>query len=70
MSSTTNDAGAGAAAHAGEGTSVPDRMPRGVRRAVLGVLAGITLLGLYLIAVRGPALLVDLATGIANAFCF
>ena len=70
MSSATNDTGAEATALAGEQSGSSDRMPRGVRRAVLGVLGGITLLGLYLISVRGPALLVDLATGIANAFCF
>lgn len=45
-------------------------MPRGVRRAVWGVVAGMSLLAIYLLAVRGPALLVDLATGVANAFCF
>lgn len=47
-----------------------DRMPRGVRRAIWGVLAGVVALGVYLITVRGPAILVDLATGVANAFCF
>lgn len=43
--------------------------PSGVRRALLGVLAAITLAGLYLISVRGPAILFDLADGIAS-LCF
>lgn len=53
------------------GNSEPtERMPRRIRRAFWGVVAGIVLVGVYLIAVRGPAMLVDLATGVANAFCF
>lgn len=46
-----------------------DSMPRGVRRALWGILAGVVILAVYLLAVRGPALLVDLATGVAGAFC-
>ncbi len=43
-------------------------LPRGVRRALFAVL-GIVLAGaLYLVAVRGEALLLDLAA--LRAFCF
>lgn len=45
-------------------------MPRSVRRAVWGIVLALVLLATYLLAVRGPAILVDLATGVANAFCF
>lgn len=45
-------------------------MPRGVRRALWSVLLAVMLVASYLLAVRGPAILVDLATGVANAFCF
>ncbi len=44
-------------------------LPRGVRRVVM-VVVGILLAGaVYLLIVRGPALLFDLARG-AMAYCF
>lgn len=45
-------------------------MPSGVRRTVIGVIAGGVVLAIYLLSVRGTALLMDIATGVANAFCF
>lgn len=44
-------------------------MPTGVRRGLIAALALVFGGGLYLIAVRGEALLVDLAA-IGRAFCF
>ncbi len=45
-------------------------MPAGVRRALFGVV-GLVLAGaLYLIAVRGQALLVDLSALSSRIFCF
>jgi hypothetical protein len=47
-----------------------DRMPAGVRRALFGMV-GLVLGGaLYLIAVRGEALLVDLSALSQRIFCF
>ncbi|HRK18905.1 MAG TPA: hypothetical protein PK970_08110 [Hyphomicrobiaceae bacterium] len=43
--------------------------PPVVRRIMLGTVAVIALAGLYLIAVRGPVILFDLAGGIAS-LCF
>ena len=44
-------------------------MPVGVRRALLAVL-GLVLAGaLYLVAVRGIAILLDLSSGIAGLLC-
>jgi len=43
-------------------------MPRGVRRAVLALLGVLMLGAAYLAAVRGDAILLDLA-GLANLFC-
>lgn len=43
--------------------------PPVVRRIMLGTVAAIALVGLYLIAVRGPVILFDLAGGIAS-LCF
>lgn len=54
----------GAAVVDGEG------MPRGVRRVLWATLLAVVLVASYLLVVRGPAILVDLATGVANAFCF
>jgi hypothetical protein len=49
--------------------AVRDRMPAGVRWALLGVLGALLAGALYLIAVRGEALLVDLST-LSRIFCF
>lgn len=54
----------------GQESAAAEGMPRGVRRAVWGIVLALVLLASYLLAVRGPAILVDLATGVANAFCF
>ena len=49
----------------------PDaRMPRGVRIALTVVLAALFSGAIYLIAVRGEALLVDLATLGSRLWCF
>jgi hypothetical protein len=45
-------------------------MPAGVRFAVLGAVGAICLGALYLIAVRGEALLVDLSAFSQRIFCF
>jgi hypothetical protein len=44
-------------------------MPAGVRWALLGVLGALIAGALYLIAVRGEALLVDLSA-LSRIFCF
>ena len=52
-------------------TASPDaRMPRGVRIALTVVLAALFSGVLYLIAVRGEALLVDLAALGSRLWCF
>jgi hypothetical protein len=52
----------------GERGSARQLLPRGVRRALFGAL-GLLLAGaLYLVAVRGEALLLDLSA--LRAFCF
>ncbi len=56
--------------HTHEADTARDRMPAGARFAVLGVV-GLVLTGaLYLIAVRGQALLVDLSALSQRIFCF
>jgi hypothetical protein len=45
-------------------------MPAGVRLAVLAAAAAICLGALYLLAVRGEALLLDLSALGARIFCF
>jgi formate/nitrite transporter FocA (FNT family) len=44
-------------------------MPRGVRYAVLGIIAGLFMGAVYLIVVRGQALLVDLSGLAQRLFC-
>ena len=46
-----------------------DRMPAGVRRTLFSVIGLVFAGALYLIAVRGQALLVDLS-GLQRIFCF
>ncbi len=46
-----------------------DRMPRGVWFAVLAVLGAIVGGALLLTAIRGPAILIDLAGGVKAFFC-
>jgi len=54
----------------GESSSARHEMPAGVRRALFAAL-GIVLAGaLYLIAVRGEALLADLSAFSQRIFCF
>ena len=50
--------------------AVRDKMPAAVRFAVLGVVALVCAGALYLIAVRGEALLVDLSALSQRIFCF
>jgi hypothetical protein len=45
------------------------RMPAGLRWALIGVVGALFAGALYLIAVRGEALLVDLQ-GLSRVFCF
>lgn len=45
-------------------------MPVGVRRALLAVLGLLLASALYLVAVRGQALLLDLAAFSQRIFCF
>jgi hypothetical protein len=47
-----------------------ERMPAGIRRALLGVVGALFAGALYLIAVRGEALLVDLSALSQRIFCF
>jgi hypothetical protein len=56
-------------AHIRDVQAVRDRMPAGVRWALLGVLGALLAGALYLIAVRGEALLVDLSA-LSRIFCF
>ncbi len=48
----------------------PARMPRTVRLGLTVVLAGLMMGALYLVAVRGEALLVDLAALGQRLWCF
>lgn len=45
-------------------------MPRPVRIAVLSTVATLLLAGAAVWAARGPAILLDLATGTAGLLCF
>jgi hypothetical protein len=45
-------------------------LPRPARRVVGGVIAVLLGFAAYLLAVRGPAILLDLAHGAAAMFCF
>jgi len=47
-----------------------DRMPRGVRLGLVLALAALMTGALYLVAVRGEALLVDLAALGSRLWCF
>jgi len=47
-----------------------DRMPAAVRRTLFGVIGLVFAGALYLIAVRGQALLVDLSALSQRIFCF
>jgi hypothetical protein len=49
---------------------VPERMPRGVRVGLTVALAALMSGALYLVAVRGEALLVDLAALGQRLWCF
>ena len=49
---------------------VPDRMPRAVRIGLVLVLGGLVTSAVYLLAVRGEALLVDLAALGERLWCF
>ncbi|MFN3744701.1 MAG: hypothetical protein ACK4TL_08350 [Hyphomicrobiaceae bacterium] len=51
-------------------SGVPDRMPRAVRLGLALTLGGLVLGALYLVAVRGEALLVDLAALGGRLWCF
>lgn len=56
--------------HIHEADTARDRMPAGARLAVLGVVGAVLIGALYLIAVRGQALLVDLSALSQRIFCF
>jgi hypothetical protein len=56
-------------AHIRDVQAVRDRMPPGVRWPLLAVVGALLAGALYLIAVRGEALLVDLST-LSRIFCF
>lgn len=49
---------------------VPERMPRAVRLGLLLVLGGLMTSAIYLVAVRGEALLVDLSALGERLWCF
>lgn len=55
--------------HLTETEDARHRMPQGLRYAVLGVVAGLSLGALYLISVRGQALLLDLSGLAQRLFC-
>lgn len=54
---------------AGHPASGGGLFPPAVRKVLLGIVVAIGIAGLYLIAVRGPAILFDLAGGIGS-LCF
>lgn len=54
----------------GGAAKAPDRMPRGVRLGLVLVLGGLVTSAVYLMAVRGEALLVDLAALGERLWCF
>ena len=51
-------------------TKAPDRMPRGLRLGLMLALGGLVTGAVYLLAVRGEALLVDLAALGERLWCF
>lgn len=53
-----------------EADTTRDRMPASVRLAVFGVVGLVFAGALYLLAVRGQALLVDLSALSQRIFCF
>jgi hypothetical protein len=53
-----------------EAGATRDKMPAAVRRALFGVIALVLAGALYLISVRGQALLVDLSGLSQRIFCF
>lgn len=57
------------ATHRAEGQS-PERMPRAVRFGLFIALGGLMTGAIYLLAVRGEALLVDLAALGERLWCF
>ena len=56
--------------HIRDDDTARDRMPANVRRVLFGVVGVLFVGALYLIAVRGQALLVDLSALSSRIFCF
>ena len=56
--------------HMHQADTARDRMPAGVRHALFGAVGLLFVGALYLIAVRGEALLVDLSALSQRIFCF
>jgi hypothetical protein len=56
--------------HISDAPTARERMPAGVRWALFGTVGVLLLSTLYLIAVRGEALLVDLQGLSQRIFCF
>lgn len=52
------------------GAASQERMPVGVRRVMLGVLAVLAALATYLVVVRGDALLLDLQAMGSRIWCW
>jgi hypothetical protein len=44
-------------------------MPRSVRLGLIAIVGGFVVFGVYLLSVRGTALMLDLAAMTANLFC-
>ena len=68
--STTSDPRAAEGGPAEAPARASDRMPRGVRLGLVLVLGGLVTSAVYLMAVRGEALLVDLAALGERLWCF
>lgn len=68
--STTSDPRAVERVPAEVPASARDRMPRGVRLGLVLVLGGLVTSAVYLLAVRGEALLVDLSALGERLWCF
>ncbi len=68
--STTSDPRAAEGVPAEAPARASDRMPRGVRLGLVLVLGGLVTSAVYLMAVRGEALLVDLAALGERLWCF
>ncbi len=68
--STTSDPRAAEGGAARAPAEVPERMPRAVRLGLMLVLGGLVTSAVYLMAVRGEALLVDLAALGERLWCF